>query len=242
MKENKLDYIDNGVVNVYIVYKLNDFNDSEDSKIRDTTNPDFTAQNCLFVAVKITTDADRSNYKYSGYVICFNAKGSFSSGNITNGKNVIILGVNMSFSAHERNRKNKIYVLGKDFIQELTTVEITANSDDRTKKGTTISAEKIYKTSMTEPRKKFVLSLHCNGDISYLFVNGVEQLKLKTDANEIQKLPLTLGNISSDWSLTNSTKTGLFGNVYDFAVHFLPINDVKTIYDILRYLMTKHNI
>ena len=27
-----------------------------------------------------------------------------------------------------------------------------------------------------------------------------------------------IGNISSDWSSTNSTKTGLYGNVYGFAI------------------------
>ena len=59
--------------------------------------------------------------------------------------------------------------MGKDFIQGLT---ITGTEN-------TIYAEKIYKTSMTEPNKKFVLSLHYNGDDSYLFVNGVEQLKFK---------------------------------------------------------------
>ena len=101
--------------------------------------------------------------------------------------------------------------------------------------------QKLYKTNFTEPNKKFVLSLHYNGDDSYLFVNGVEQLRFKTDNNEIQKLPLTLGNISSDWSLTNATKTGLFGCVYDFAADYVPVSGVKTIYDIHRYLMIKHD-
>ena len=46
---------------------------------------------------------------------------------------------------------------------------------------------------------------------------------------------LCVGNISLDWSLTNSTKTGLYGNVYEFAVDYVPLSDVKTIYDIHRY-------
>ena len=49
---NKIDYIHDRVVNVYIVYKINDLNDLENSKIRNKVNPDFTAQNCLFGAVK----------------------------------------------------------------------------------------------------------------------------------------------------------------------------------------------
>ena len=51
-----------------------------------------------------------------------------------------------------------------------------------------------------------------------------------------------IGNISSDWSSTNSTNTGLYGNIYDFAVDYVGISGVKTIYDIHKYLMTKHNI
>ena len=91
----KINNIHNKVVNVYTVYKLNDLNDLEDSKIRNTVNPDFTAQNCLFGAVKITTDADSSNYKYSGYGICFDAKGEFNFSNRNDTKNVMILGVDM---------------------------------------------------------------------------------------------------------------------------------------------------
>ena len=33
---------------------------------------------------------------------------------------------------------------------------------------------------LTEQDKKFVLSLHYNGDDSYLFVNCIEHLKFKT--------------------------------------------------------------
>ena len=37
---------------------------------------------------------------------------------------------------------------------------------------TTLYAEKIYSQNFTAANKKFVLSLHYNGDDSYLFVNG----------------------------------------------------------------------
>ena len=53
---------------------------------------------------------------------------------------------------------------------------------------------------------------------------------------------LCLGNLSSDWSSANSTKTGLYGSVYDFVVDYSPVNSVGTIYDIHRYLMKKHDI
>ena len=129
----------------------------------------------MFGAVKITEDpSDSDHNKYNGYGIAFDEGSDFSFGNIVNGKNVIIFGADMSFSSHG-NRQNEIYVLGKDFIQGVTTV-------GPTKGGATIYAEKLYIHNFTEPNKKFVLSLHYNGDNSYLFVNGGEELKFKTKA------------------------------------------------------------
>ena len=52
----------------------------------------------------------------------------------------------MSFSSHERNRQNEIYVLGKGFIEGVTNV-------GPTRSGTTIYAEKVYKHNVTEPNK-----------------------------------------------------------------------------------------
>ena len=198
---------------------------------RTVSSIDFTVQNALFSAIKITKDVNTSHYQYHGYGICFDGISSFSFGNNTGAKNVIIFDVDMSFGSHATNRASNIYVLGKDFVQGISTTEHTA-----------IYAEKLYKTDFTKQDKKFVLSLHYNGDDSYLFVNGVQQLKFKTKNSEIQRHPLVLGNISTDFSTTNSTKTGLYGNVYDFAVDYVSINSVGTIYDIHRYLMTKHGI
>ena len=62
----------------------------------------------------------------------------------------------MSFSSHERNRQNEIYVLGKEFIQGVTTVGPTALSG-RTSKGTTIYAEKMYKHNFTKPNEVCVV-------------------------------------------------------------------------------------
>ena len=77
-----------------------------------------------------------------------------------------------------------------------------------------------------------MLPLHYSGDNSYLFVKGGQQVKLKTKTNETEKNSLCLGNLSPDWSITNSTKAGLYGSVYDFAIDYVPINGIKTIYDI----------
>ena len=134
----------------------------------------------------------------------------------------------MSFSSHSTNKANNIYVLDKDFVQGIN--------------GTTLYAEKIYKTNFSEPNKKFVLSLHYNFSNSYVFVNGTQELKFKTKADQILKEKLCVANLSNDWTTTNSEKTRLYGKVCDFVVDYQGIDGVKKIDDMHRYLMTKHNI
>ena len=85
-KQDKIDYYHSAVVNIYIVYKL---------QKRTANSPDFTVQNALFGAIKITKDVNTSHYKYSGYGICFNRNSRFSFGNSITVKNVIIFGCDM---------------------------------------------------------------------------------------------------------------------------------------------------
>ena len=219
--QNKVLHLNNNnVVNIYIVYKLDTINN--------TRNTDYTIQNALFGALKITKIDDISKIKYEGYGICFDEGGTFTKGNITNGKNVILFGADMSFSIHANNRANNIYVLGDFLVQGIN--------------GTSIYAEKIYNKNFTEPGKKFVLSLHHNSSNSYLFVNGTQELKFKAKNDQILKEKLCIGNLSSDWTTNNSAKRGLYGNIYDFVVDYQGIDGVKQIYDMHRYLMTKHGV
>ena len=78
----------------------------------------------------------------------------------------------------------------------------------------------MFYRNFTDPGHKFLLSLHYNGENSYLFVNGKEELKFKAKFN----------------------KTSLYGNIYDFVVDYKAIVGTTTIYDMHRYLMIKHNI
>ena len=107
---------------------------------------------------------------------------------------------------------------------------------------TTSYAKKTYSQNVTQPSKKFVLSLHYNGNDSYLFVNGKQELKFKAKTDELVKEKLCIGNLSDQWTASESEKTGLYGNIYNFVVDYKSINRVKPIYDMHRYLMTKHNI
>ena len=136
-------------------------------------------------------DADIDKYKYSGYGIGFDRHGFFSHPSGETGRNVIILGVDMSSSTKIDNRKKDILILGKGPIQGLEH---------------TLTAEKMYSINFTVTRKKFCLSLHYNGANSYLFVNGTEIYKFKAKDSEIVATPLCLGNISKDWSVDNMKK------------------------------------
>ena len=216
-----------GVINIYNVYKLDPIASS-----RDTT---FTIQNALFGAMQITKNADTSKYDYKGYGICFDERSQFghaitegSRAHTTNGRNVLIFGADMSFSVHKTNRENHIYVMGDGFTQGIH--------------DTTLYAEKNYYRNFTGPCKKFMLSLHYNSDDSYLFVNGRQELKFKAKDDQIMSERLCLGNLSEQWTTSESEKTGLYGNIYDFVVDYKQIVGVKAIYDMHRYLMVKHNI
>ena len=88
-------------------------------------------KNALFGAIEITKNANTSKYEYKGYGICFDESESFShvrnKGNInhtTLARNVIIFGVDMSFSKHANNKANNIYVLGKDYITKINDTTI----------------------------------------------------------------------------------------------------------------------
>ena len=160
----------NNVVNIYIVYKL--------TPISSTRNTDYTIQNALFGAMKIIKNTDSSKNNYKGYGLCFDEGGEFGhtvkQGNFnhtTNAKNLIIFGVDMSFSVHATNRANNIYVMGKEFIQGI---------NDRT-----IYAEKLFHNNFTEHGVKFVLILHYIGDNSYLFANGRQELKFKAKDDQL---------------------------------------------------------
>ena len=134
----------------------------------------------------------------------------------------------MSFSAHATNRAYNIYLMGRGFTQGIN--------------GTTIYVEKNFHRNFTDPGKKFVLSLHYNGDDSYLLVNGREELKFKATSDQLVKEKICIGNLNDQWTTSESEKTGLYGKIYDFVVDYEQISDVKTIYDMHKYLLDKHNI
>ena len=133
----------------------------------------------------------------------------------------------MSSSSHANNKARSILVLVKDFIQGID--------------GTIIYAEKMYSTNFTVANKTFCLSLHYNGDNSYLFFDSEEIINFKAKDSEVVPYPLCLGGLSKDFSLANTHKTALREYIYDFSVGYWAIANDK-IFDIHKYLMKKNNI
>ena len=164
----------NNVINMYCIYGLQPVTASRD----DT----FTIQNALFGAMEITKNADTSKYVYKGYGICFDEGGTFSEGNINNGRNVLIFVVDKSSLVHANNKANNIYVMSDLFVQGIN--------------DTTLYAKKVYSQNFSQASKKFVLSLHYNGDDNYLFVNGKQELKFKSKTKHLVKEKLYIGNLS----------------------------------------------
>ena len=94
----------------------------------------------MFGAVKLTKYSDIDKYKYLGYGIGFDGRGTFLFPNDSFGQNVIRFGVNMYMLITRKN----ILILGEGLTQEL---------DE-----TILTAEKKYSINFTTSRKKFCLS------------------------------------------------------------------------------------
>ena len=174
LKQSKISYTHEKVVNIYIVYELG-ASSSSDS--------DTTLKNYLFVAVTLTENADIEKYKYSGYGIGFDRRSSISFPGGGFGPNILLFGVDMSSTVHIDNKGKDTLVLGKGQTQGLES---------------TLTAEKMYSINFTVTKRKFCFSLYYNGVNSYLFVNDTEIYKFKAKDSEIVAIPLCLGNISKD--------------------------------------------
>ena len=98
----------------------------------------------------------------------------------------------MSNSVHVDNKKKDILILGNGPTHGLD--------------NTTLTTEKMYSANFTVDNKTFCLSLHYNGDNSYLFVNGQEIINFKAKDSDIVPCPLCLGNISKDFDLSYMKK------------------------------------
>ena len=180
--------LNKNVVNIYIVYKLD--------PLASTKDKSFTIQNALFGAIQITKNAtDNSKNNYKGYGICFDERSELGHtiteggrAHTTDARNVLIFGADMSFSIHATNRANHIYLMGTGLTQGIN--------------DTSIYAEKNFYRNFTD-----------FGDNSYLFVNGRQELKFKAKTDQLVKEKLCIGNLSDQWTMSESEKTGAYGKI-----------------------------
>ena len=146
-QQNKANIPNNGnFINIYCIYKLDPIASSRDTS--------FTIQDALFGAMQITKNATgNSKNNYKGYGICFDDGSQFghtmsegSRTHITNGRNILIFGADMSFAFIELIEQT-IYMLWVMDLHKVFTI-----------------LEKKYFRNFAEPNVKFVLNLHYNGN------------------------------------------------------------------------------
>ena len=145
----------------------------------------------------------------------------------------------MSVSVHASNKTKDFLVLGKGLIQMI--------------EKTTIYTEKIRSPYFSVEKEIFVVTLHYNGDNSFLLVNGqkVTQFKAKDSIiNNQNTRTLTLGTLTAPshpsgvnnrLSPKNVNDIKMYGNVYDFFVEYSTISN-KNILKIHKYLMKKNGL
>ena len=103
LKQQKITYKHGKVVNIYIVYSLG---------ASSSNYSDLAIKTCLFGAVTLTKNADIYKYRYSGYRIEFDRRGSLSFPGGGFGEYVKMFGVDMSSSTHIDNKGKDILILG----------------------------------------------------------------------------------------------------------------------------------
>ena len=122
-----------------------------------------TIKDGLFESVELTKNSGPDKYFYSGFSLTFDSRGTYTHTDSSYASNLIIFRCDLSSSSvHASNRPNSALILGKSIVQKIS--------------NTTLYAEKALKTNCKVTNRTFVLSLHYNGNDSYLFVNGVQQV------------------------------------------------------------------
>ena len=172
-------------------------------------------------------------YVCGAFGLCFDSKSSYtysdnSSSSSSNAHNVVVFGADSSKSNHNGNKlPENVLILGKGLIQKIN--------------GQTVYADYSLPNNSTQTDKKVCLSLHYDGPISRIFVNGKRQVKFTAKDSQITPYKMCLGNISADFSVENAQKTGLHGNIYDFSFECGVFSDFE-IHDLHAYLMKKNDI
>ena len=124
----------------------------------------------------------------------------------------------MTNSIHATNKAQSVLVLGHCLIKKIN--------------DTTIYAEKMYSPNFTVDNKIFCLSLHYNGDSSYIFVNGKEVTKFQAKNSELIKYPICLGDLSKDYNTNVHHKKQL-----DYMEMFMTLVLTIVLFQMIKYMI-----
>ena len=89
-------------------------------------------------------------------------------------------------------RENISLIFGEETIQGLDV--------------TTLAADVKYLINFTQLRKRFVLSLHYNGNKNFSFVNATKMCQFKVKDSETKDYNFWLGNLLKDFTINNMKK------------------------------------
>ena len=141
------------------VYELN-------TQPRNPTN-NFTLKYCLFDTVKLIRNVDKSEFTYNGRGIAFDGKGHWSF--------------------EKKTARNDIF-FGAIILHYLVLIiqKITFQYQLRDQLKVQLQCwcnRKKNVLTLVKQIQSFALSLHCNGDESYLYVNKTQIYKLELNDN-----------------------------------------------------------
>ena len=146
---------------------------------------------------------------YRDHGMTFDSAGSWTFDNDT-ARNVITFGVDNGSSSHAENAKNDVFVVKR-----------------RSNLRNFVSPEKKFRNNVSKANKKFCLNFLYNANYSYLFVNGKEVFKYKAHNENVNVLTrFCPRSISNGFSATDSREVSLNGNVYDFSVDYISIDNL----------------
>ena len=137
----------------------------------------------------------------------------------------VILSVDNSSSSLTDNPKNNFLVLSEGQTEGIN--------------GSVGTAEKKYSINFSKANTNFYLSLHYNGDESYLYVNKINY-KFKVKSN-ISWYNFCIGSLSKDFTKDEQNEISWNDTVYDFSGDHSSIKK-EDILNIHQYLLIKNDI
>ena len=96
-------------------------------------------------------------------------------------------------------------------------------------KNKTVNVKASYANNVSAPGIKMVLSLHYNRQNGHIFSNGIKITDFTVKYSYINNEPICSGNISKNFSVSDTKKTRLYGSVHYFSVDYTATSTNDTV-------------